>query len=205
MLLGCPQCQARVDARVLESHEYALAPDEGGGAEKVTFCICPSCQAPLLGLQQHLEQDEFGDDTWSLPQRAYPPSHQLSLRIPHSVRASLTEARKCFESGCYVAATVMCRRTLEAFCKHHDANGRSLADMIASLHTQGAIDNRLREWADALRLDGNLAAHDPDAVFSQHDAYDLVVFSEAMLDYVFVLTDQFESFKKRRAQRPVKT
>jgi hypothetical protein len=54
---------------------------------------------------------------------------------------------------------------------------------------------------DELRKHRNLAAHASGAKFILTDAKDLYDFSTAICDYVFVLTEKFESFKKRQAQQ----
>jgi hypothetical protein len=60
------------------------------------------------------------------------------------------------------------------------------------------IDARLLEWADSLRLLGNLGAHFTDEVVTKQDASDAPDLIEAMLDYVYVFSVKFEQFKARR-------
>ena len=71
----------------------------------------------------------------------------------------------------------MCRRTLEGVCSHHLGKVRNLSQSLKDLHSKQVIDDRLYEWATALRDDGNLAAHDISARISHEDAEDLVDFS----------------------------
>jgi hypothetical protein len=66
---------------------------------------------------------------------------------------------------------------------------------------RGIIDKRLHEWGDELRKHRNLAAHATDARFALADAKNLYDFSTAICDYVFVLTEKFEDFKKRQAKK----
>ncbi len=77
---------------------------------------------------------------------------------------------------------------------------KNLGKALKKLHTEGVIEGRLYEWAEALRGDGNLAAHDPKARISREDATDLVDFAEALLDAVLVLHERFEGYKKRWAE-----
>jgi hypothetical protein len=69
---------------------------------------------------------------------------------------------------------------------------------LKELKDQGVIENRLYEWADALRISGNEAAHDVNVTISPDDAKDIIEFTNALLEYVFTFRDKFEAFKKRR-------
>lgn len=146
-------------------------------------------------------EDSWGNEVTRFEgvNRVYPAERKVHPKIPDTIRASLTEALRCLEHRCYVASAIMCRRTLEALCQHHGASESNLASSLRKLHAAKVIDDRLYEWAEALRGDGNLAAHDPNAKFSRQDAEDLAEFSEAILEYVFVLSDRFAAFKTRRA------
>jgi hypothetical protein len=93
----------------------------------------------------------------------------------------------------------MCRRTLELLCKHFYPSLDSLGWGLKKLHHDGVIDRKLLEWAELLRESGNLAAHDPSAEVDGEDADDLIDFTEAILNYVFLLSARFETFKRRRA------
>jgi Domain of unknown function (DUF4145) len=143
------------------------------------------------------------DPEWSDPERLYPaPPAELSEDIPEPMRSSLAEAQQCFAHGCYVAAAVMCRRTLEAFCQHlGETRGKSLFHRLEALHKDGRLDARLKQWVDVLRDDGNLAAHDVKVTFTKSDAQELVDFTEALLEYAIVLKARFEAFQMRRAER----
>jgi hypothetical protein len=63
----------------------------------------------------------------------------------------------------------------------------------------------LYEWGDELRKHRNLAAHASDVHFNLADAKDLYDFSTAICEYVFVLTEKFEAFRKRQAAQEQKT
>jgi Domain of unknown function (DUF4145) len=199
MLLHCTSCNATVPATILRTE---LARYEEGH-QLISFCACPRCSAVMLASQME-EPPEYagGPETYGTPFRIYPPqAEELSREIPELMRDSLVEAQRCYEHACFVAAAIMCRRTLEALCLHFSVHTGNLAQSITALHKCGHIDDRLKEWADALRQDGNLAAHDPTAKFSKTDARELVDFTEALLEYAVVLTARFKAFQKRRAER----
>ena len=61
---------------------------------------------------------------------------------------------------------------------------------------KGIIENRLFEWADALRISGNEAAHGVNSNISSQDAKDILEFTHALLEYVFTFQEKFEEFKE---------
>lgn len=197
MIIDCDECEAKVDAEEIARIDYFDNFNTLQG--KTIFLRCPSCKGGLLAIEPE------GDATrgWGPPERIYPPQRYIHYKIPDTLRRSFREALICLQSSCYLATVIMCRRTLEGLCHHHDSSFRDLAAGLKKLSDNKIIDSRLLEWGEALRQDGNLAAHDPNAEINWHDASDLVDFTEAILNHVFVLHDQFEKFKERRAQRAV--
>jgi len=192
MLVDCPRCKAKVNAE--EIAEYI------GHEEKIDFDVryvflkCASCQEPILTAQWRPDKDQI----WDSPRRLYPPTRRVGFRVPAALRRSFREAVGCQESGHYLATALICRRIIEGICKHYLGSIPNLAIGIQKLHEEKIIDERLFEWATALRNDGNLAAHDLDAKITSEDASDIVDFTEAILDYVFVLHDRFRQYVKRR-------
>jgi hypothetical protein len=98
----------------------------------------------------------------------------------------------------YTAAVVMIRRTLEGVCDHHGINEKTLVRGLEKLRQDGRLDDRLYEWATALRMLGNEGAHYTGKPVGRDFARDAIEFGEALLDYMFVLTDRFEDFRARR-------
>jgi hypothetical protein len=96
---------------------------------------------------------------------------------------------------------MMCRKTLEGVCDDHKITGRTLQQRLAVLRDQGAIEGRLYEWADELRLVGNEAAHDVKVQVTPDDARDTFEFTRALLEYAYTFRLRFEEFKKRRNER----
>jgi len=94
---------------------------------------------------------------------------------------------------------MMCRRTLEAVCQDKQATKGNLAAKLKILQETGVIDARLYEWADALRLVGNDAAHNVEEFMGKEDAKDGLDFTRAIIEYIYTFTDAFEKFKARRA------
>jgi hypothetical protein len=97
----------------------------------------------------------------------------------------------------------MCRKTLEGICGELNITARNLAAALKEMKDKGIIESRLYEWADALRISGNEAAHDVGIVITAQDARDNLEFTNAILEYVFTFQDKFEQFKRRRTSKAV--
>jgi hypothetical protein len=196
MLLECTTCDARVDASVVTSyvaHGGDLAP-----SFLITFARCPACASPFLATQE----EDFGEHQWQAPQRLFPPPEVNSAAtFPKPIQQAYSEARACYRAGAYTAAAIMCRKALEAICREHGADERTLAASLKVLRERGVVEQRLFEWADALRDAGNEAAHDVSVTVSAEDASDLLDFTLALGEYLFTFRDKFEQFQKRRSAR----
>jgi hypothetical protein len=198
MLVECQACEAIVDGEVVASYEaYEEASDMTG---KYTFLKCPRCARPFILLQV---EEGVG---WDAPMRIYPPIEMgMSLAIPSPISSAYYEARNCFRAKCYTATAIMCRKTLEGIAEEHKITARNLASALKEMRDKGIIESRLYEWADALRISGNEAAHGVNVSISQQDAKDILEFTNALLEYVFTFQDRFEQFKKRRGNSTVTT
>lgn len=60
------------------------------------------------------------------------------------------------------------------------------------------IDKRIYEWGEALRKHRNVGADATNKKISKEDARALLDFANAICDYIFVLTNKFEDFMKRK-------
>lgn len=193
MKIEC-DCGVLIDGDTLASFDF-FDPENGPPA-LYSFLECSSCHTPLVVVQEN-----YGHG-WDEPFRLYPPKErQLSQAIPEPIRRAFGEARSCYKTHAYTAAAIMCRKALEAICSAHGANGNNLNIALKDLKEKGVIESRLYEWADALRISGNEAAHDVSVTVSQEDAHDVLEFANALLEYIFTFRDQFEAFKERRLSR----
>ncbi len=79
--------------------------------------------------------------------------------IPGAVVSAMEEAIACHANGCFIAAAIMVRKTLEELCRERGAKGKDLKERIRDLGTKIVIPNELLSGLDDLRLLGNDAAH----------------------------------------------
>lgn len=193
MIVECPQCQALVDAIPLKHHYIHdnLAP-----TVRVTFGHCPRCSGAVL-------TQAFEDlPGWEAEEQVFPPIREpLPANLPKGIRDAYSEAQTCFRSHAYTAAAVMCRKTLEGVCAEHGFRERTLAESLRKMRDAGSIEARLFDWADALRISGNEAAHGVELTVNAQDASDIIDFTQALIEYVFTFRDRFEQFKARRLNR----
>jgi Domain of unknown function (DUF4145) len=140
-------------------------------------------------------------NAWSKPKTVYPiEAACINLDLPDHLRDIYREATTCYKSGALNASAIMCRKAIEGMCVIHEIKAPNLAVALKQARDLGVIDGRLFDWADELRLSGNEAAHEVQALTSGEDARDLLEFTQAILEYVFVFRDRFELFKKRRSE-----
>ena len=185
MIIDCHRCKARVDAEVLAQHE-----DEQFFTTRTLLLACPSCRSALVA---ECEQDH--NLKWTELVRVHPrPRRLLGTDIPAIVRHSIAEAEKCMQVGAYLAATAMCGRAVEAVCRHYGTKDAYLGGGLKDLREKGIIDARLFQWGEELRDQRNSAAHATDTVISAQDANDVLSFTYAIIDYVFLLAQKFEQF-----------
>jgi len=191
MLLECNYCEAVVDAKML--HSYDCFDDEMAMPTKYIFLQCPKCSLPFLAYQE-----DYGNG-WDEPSRLFPPKDkQVNPSLPESIKNAYKEALSCFKGKNYTAAAIMCRKTLEGICCVHGIKVKNLSLALNEMKIRGIIESRLFEWAEALRISGNEAAHDVKITISAQDARDIVAFTDALLEYVFTFRDKFNEFIERR-------
>jgi hypothetical protein len=193
MILECKRCEALVNSELISKYTRE---DEHLGTVVYSLLKCPKCERPFITE----EDDLFGS------YQLYPAQdNRVNPTLPEPLQTSYGEAISCFKSKAYTATAIMCRKTLEGICVEHGIKSHNLVSSLKELKDKGIIENRLYEWADALRISGNEAAHDVNVTIPPDDARDILEFTNALLEYVFTFRDKFEEFKKRRDSRTAHT
>jgi len=90
-----------------------------------------------------------------------------TTNLPPAVEAAMSEAAVCFSNGCYTAAAIMIRKTLEEVCAEREATGTNLKQRIEALSKIVILPVELITGLDALRLLGNDAAHIESKTFAE--------------------------------------
>lgn len=145
----------------------------------------------------------YGEDGYSFeePIWLYPLGEEASVSaaIPQQLRNELVEAKKCAAHGLSTPAVVMCGRALEGLAAMHGITNTTLVRSLDKLREMGVLDGKLVHWASELRALRNQAAHFGERPVSREDAADTLALTQAILDYVYVITARFDEFKRRRA------
>ncbi len=91
MLIECPYCRSRVDAKVHGSRRY-VDTVEHSDPEVVSVGECPSCSTTLVGRQQEVEHPDYGP-VLTDSERLWPrPKRPIAWSVPDIVKVSLEEA-----------------------------------------------------------------------------------------------------------------
>ena len=194
LVIHCPSCEKPVLAHA--AGRVVQPETDDGPAELITLVQCSLCAKAMLAAQGAFH------DGWTDPIRLYPPQGaELSWHIPHQLISEHAEARRCFEAHAYTAAVVMVRRTLEGVCIEQGVTKKQpLIKSLEDLAKEGKLDDRLMKWAQELRVLGNQGAHYTGKSVWRDDARDALLFSEALLEYMYTLPTQFEQFRQRRTK-----
>ncbi len=197
MLIECYECKARVDGEIVAYHEHEYA---SIFTVRTYLLKCPACDSALVGESEEDVRD--GKLFWPDLTRVYPkPRRLLGSGIPDIVKKSIDEAERCVQAGAFLATTAMCGRALEAICRHQGTKDTYLGAGLKELRDKGIIDARLFQWGEELRDQRNMAAHATDQVITAQDASDVLAFTYAIIDYVFLLAMKFEQFQKRKNEK----
>jgi hypothetical protein len=93
----------------------------------------------------------------------------------------------------------LCGRALERLIKEK-AGANMIGKGLAELKSKGVIDERLFNWAEALRKERNIGAHASDEDTTKENAQDIVDFTIAIFDYVYTLSEKYERYIARKAR-----
>jgi Domain of unknown function (DUF4145) len=193
-LVHCPKCNSRTIGRAI-----TRTIDDAANYPWIYFWYaaveCEVCSEVMIVQQSK----DIGPYERKIPRMLWPrTSEEMSMTIPETLRREVGEAQACFRGASYTATVVMVRRTLEGLCVEHGLKSYPLFKALGQMKEQGLIDGRLLEWAQALRSLGNEGAHFTGNAVSREDAQDSLTFAEAILNYMYVFSEQFAEFKKRR-------
>ena len=210
---ACPHCRENsVFVLVTNTHQ------EGDGKGSTFYCgamQCQGCDDFILGIVRRTHKD------WEYLAH-YPigfPDDAVDKNVPEAIANDFAEAMRCLWANSYKATVVMCRRSVEATCKHLGATGRDLEKKIDNLAAQGKITEPLRQMAHVVRLSGNRGAHgkkqaerldsnptlalqsgepaDDLDMFGEDEAKAMIDFVEQLFQHVYVMPARLEKYKPK--------
>jgi hypothetical protein len=190
--LRCPSCKhfgAFEPAALPNPHDWRFD-HERGLAATMRKCPLPSCRALLF-----IVYDNSHEVVASFPPEVIDFD---ASELPASVVACLAETVQCNAQGCYRAAAIMLRRTLEEVCHDRGAEGANLKDRLSDLGAKASLTAPLIVGLTDLRLLGNDAAHIDAATYSdvgQAEVEVAIDVAKVILQAVY----QYESTVRRLA------
>ncbi|MEH1928557.1 DUF4145 domain-containing protein [Nostoc sp.] len=215
MILNCLNCKALVDAQEISNYKNDITDIDDYQStsydcnellstyEEYTFLKCPLCWKPFLTYLIYNNDYGHGSDFRKLKFiTLYPVSDKtINSEVSISIKKAFDEALCCFENKIFTACVIMCRKAIEGVCKEHKIEKGNLKEKLILMKKEGIIDQNIFDWADALRLSGNDAAHDLDVTFSLEDAEDIIEFTYAIIEYVFTYREKFILFIERKKSK----
>lgn len=151
VVLRCPQCRQIGTFEPFVQHDRAINTGQPGGlVAGQRRCPDPECHCHIF----FVAQNNRVLATYPAERIDFDASH-----VPSSVSRALEEALTCHANGCYTAAAIMVRKTLEELCDDRKAEGDNLKKRLEALRGLVVLPNELLDGLDDLRLLGNDAAH----------------------------------------------
>ncbi|OKH53953.1 hypothetical protein NIES2101_09435 [Calothrix sp. HK-06] len=175
---------------------------------KILTLLCTNCQEINI-IQISHDWDKYTDmqfdkPDWELLETVYlyPMSQDFAdtSSKAQDIRDTYREANTCFKAELYTSSVVMCRKTMEMLCLYFEIEQpHTLDGKLAKMRGKEIIDNKLYEWAKALKHFGNEAVHS-SIHFSKEDAKDILDFTYALVEYCIDFDYKFEQLLQRRGK-----
>lgn len=138
--------------------------------------ICPHCENPTAFIKE--DNDEWG-------QFPGPVCGNEVEALPRAVAALYGEIRRCVQYSANTSAAMVMRKLLMHIAVEKGADeGKSFVFYVNFLNDNGWIPPNGKDWVDAIRGGGNVAAHQIDPV-SEDEAKRLLDFTEMLLKIVY--------------------
>lgn len=164
---------------------------------------CPVCHKVTL-------REIYGDETmvsgysYNYNQLSYydekkilfPPNSIDDNSIPQKVKDAYAAALKSKGIDKYICLMAL-RRTLELLLKDKGATKWGLKDKIEEIAAKGLLPDTLKEASSLAKLLGDTAAHDKELEIDQHDVEAMATFIGFIIEYLYVVPDKINSYKKR--------
>jgi hypothetical protein len=151
----------------------SVASDRGYSSDSSEdrIVICPNCKKPTY-FHYHIQFPG-----------AMPGADVLN--VPKEVDALYKEARRCISVNANTAAVLACRKLLMHIAVAQGAKeGCTFISYVDFLADKGFVPPNGRGWVDHIRNKGNEANHEI-LLMAEADAFELVVFSEMLLKFIF--------------------
>lgn len=209
LILDCNHCGNRAGHFLLcETESTSVAYNINDPLDSYEFdCSYYLTKCKICGGVSLYYDSEFDEHRGYITEATlcYPSIKSPGEEIPFTIKQTYYEALKV-EKVSYVAFSLLIRKTLELLCKDQKAIGQNLKIQLEDLARQGIIPEYLSQMADALRILGNISAHDGNYQLGYPEVHAMKDFIIAMLEYVYVAPAKIkklqESINKKRINSP---
>lgn len=209
LLINCPHCggnsmtfTVKAQSQLSKKPRFFFLFTTCGGCSKGVLAECENPLGYDLVNNAGNLKDKDGVrlvEYWPAPKTTDAPRF-----TPANVARFYSQAVKAMSREDWDAAGSMSRKALDVATRHLDTSDafakKPLASRIDDLAARQLITPQMREWAHAIRVDGNDAVHDPDQ-FTQEEAETLYSFADLFLQYVFTMPGMLNERKKAKESR----
>lgn len=186
--MRCPSCRHEATLDRL-GNDRQLPAREGPGAVQWGARRCPNGECAALILYVRAPNGSvvaFPAETIDFD----------ASDLPESVVRALEEAITCHANGCFTAAAIMVRKTLEVVCDDREATGSNLYERLQDLGDKVVLPQAMLRGLQNLRLLGNDAAHIESQVYNQVGREEVEVAIDVTKE-ILKATYQYESIMGR--------
>ena len=188
----CPSCDHEAVFEAFEEVKDLLYRGRVYGQRR---CPNPECNAHLFFIGKEGQRVA-----------TFPPQKAVVEKdgVPHQVLAFLDEAVDCHANGCYTAAAIMVRRTLEEICADKHVKGPSLEARLRALGREIIIPAKLLDGMSALQLLGSDKSHVQLSHFQRADKDEVeaaLAFTREILKAAYQydkLVEKLKTLEKKR-------
>lgn len=159
---------------------------------KVTLRETYGDETMVSGYSYNYDQPSYYDEKKIL----FPPNSIDDNSIPQKVKDAYASALKTKGIDKYICLMAL-RRTLELLLKDKGATKWGLKDKIEEIAAKGLLPDTLKEASSLAKLLGDTAAHDKEMEIDQHDVEAMATFIGFIIEYLYVVPDKINSYKKR--------
>lgn len=197
---NCPHCHSQKNTFTL--HATFKDPNPAKQHEYISFFTCGNCHEGYVIRSQSRDGQSPDNIKGNIEQsgkatilKEYPSpiSTAVPEYLPDNIKSFFLQAADSLKSQYIDASAMMSRKVLEVAVKKLNPNGNgSLYKRIEQLEQIGLITQDLKDWAHAIRIDGNEVAHEETPATNEL-ATELLSFVELFLMYTFTMPGMIES------------
>ena len=213
MILNCPHCASERMGFVFvgEFRQSAAWHDDDPLYVWNAFCACRKCQegvvvklasthykfSPSNCVGDPCDEGFFIVGMHPMSQTTGVPEH-----VPEDIAKDFGEAMDNVRRKNWTSAGMMFRKVLQRATRGLAPEGvdftrMKLVQRIDALNEKRLITPAMKDWAHAIRLDGNEATHEEDEEFSDHKGSEMKDFTEVFLLYAFTLPTRVAAHRRQ--------